>query len=371
LEKVIQSRLVETFVSVTVPDPPNVSPSSSPLPPAIQRTRAESAPRTLSSNSIAATNHSATSVRKASKMSRPNSTEASKAPSLPRAEAPTSIRSSISMRKGTPVKTNGAPPTSRTLSKAHKPSASVPPTLTASQLPSPPASPASPEPPQLRTVPNYISPIHQPSTNPSFVIDAQSSFEFAPWTDLSANTIKVELWAKTYRNPTGGAPLDSKGKQKETLVTDRDDLTREGAVWHVLEQWNVTLADLVPLTPEVWRLSHIEPHMFSNCSTSWRLTPRAFRPIPFSYLFPHPHKLSICPPVHFRRYIHTHAHLHRLRTALSQRPKFANLSTFPTKLNQHVFRRRARILNTLAGANHAKQVPELRVRRIYCSKYYC
>ena len=110
--------------------------------------------------------------------------------------------------------------------------------------------------------------------------------------------------------------------------------------------------------------------MFSNCSTSWRLTHRAFRPIPFSYPFPHPHKLSICPPVHFRRYIHSHAHLHRLRTALSQRSKFANLSTFPTKLNQHVFRRRARILNTLAGANHAKQVPELRVCKIYCSKYY-
>ena len=93
------------------------------------------------------------------------------------------------------------------------------------------------------------------------MIDAQSSFEFAPWTDLSANTIKVELWAKTYRNPTGKAPLDSKGKQKETLVTDRDDLTREGAVWHVLEQWNVTLADLVPLTPEVWRL---KPHRIAH-----------------------------------------------------------------------------------------------------------
>lgn len=93
------------------------------------------------------------------------------------------------------------------------------------------------------------------------MFDAQPSFEFAPWTDLSADTIKVELWAKTYRNPTGGAPLNSKGKQKE--ITNGDDLTREGAVWHVLEQWNVTLADLLPLTPEVWRLKpHGTAHVF-------------------------------------------------------------------------------------------------------------
>jgi hypothetical protein len=83
------------------------------------------------------------------------------------------------------------------------------------------------------------------------MIDAQSTFEFAPWTNLSADTMKIELWAKTVRHPIGGAPLDGKGKQKEVSVTDRDDSTREGAGWSVLEHWNVTLADLVLLTPEV------------------------------------------------------------------------------------------------------------------------
>jgi hypothetical protein len=80
------------------------------------------------------------------------------------------------------------------------------------------------------------------------VIDARSEFEFAPWTDLGAETVKIELWAKTYRHPTCRAPLEGKGKQKEMLVTDP---IREGPEWTVLEQWNVTLADLVPLKPEV------------------------------------------------------------------------------------------------------------------------
>ncbi|KAG2049835.1 hypothetical protein BDR06DRAFT_960931 [Suillus hirtellus] len=251
LEKVIQSRLVETFISITVPDTPDVFPLPSPLP-ATQRTRAESAPRARSStsNDFVVPN-SVASVRKAPKTSRPNSAESSKAAPLSRPEPSPSIRSSTTLRRGTPpVRTAGASLTTRVVPKAHKSSTSVPRSFTASQLPSPPASPASPEPPLLHTVPNYISPIHQPSTNPSFVIDARSEFEFAPWTDLGADTVKIELWAKTCRHLTSGAgvSLESKGKQKEMLVTDP---TRQDPEWTVLEQWNVTLADLVPLKPEL------------------------------------------------------------------------------------------------------------------------
>ncbi|OJA12917.1 hypothetical protein AZE42_05077 [Rhizopogon vesiculosus] len=307
LEKVVQSRLVETFISVTVPDPPDISPCSSPSPSTTQRTRAESAPRTLSSNSTASNNHSGTNVRKASKMSRPNSTEASKAPSLPRAEASTSNHSPISIRKGIPpAKTNGMPLTPRILHKAHKPSASVPPTLTASQLPSPPASPASPEPPQLRTVPNYISPIHQPSTNPSFMIDAQSSFEFAPWTDLSADTIKIELWAKTYQHPAVGAPLDGKGKRKEMSETDCDD---QGTEWSVLEEWNVTLADLVPLTPELEaHLSRLPSNTlfitFSTSPQTFYLHTRPVSPVHQQSRSPSPTAYSSEPETDMRKFGH-------------------------------------------------------------------
>jgi hypothetical protein len=60
--------------------------------------------------------------------------------------------------------------------------------------------------------------------------------------------VKIELWAKTCRHPADGAPLEGKGKQKEMSVTDP---AGAGLEWTVLEQWNVTLADLVPLKPEV------------------------------------------------------------------------------------------------------------------------
>ncbi|KAG1749611.1 uncharacterized protein EDB91DRAFT_1108704 [Suillus paluster] len=306
LEKVVQSRLVETFISITVPDSPDVLPCPSPSP-TTQRTRAET-----------------------SKMSRPNSTDTSKAPSLPRPEPSSSTRSSSSLRKGTPpVKTAGTSLTPRMVPKTHKPSASVPQNLTASQLPSPPASPASPEPPPFRAVPNYISPIHQPSTNPSFVIDARSESEFAPWTDLSADTVNIELWAKTCRHPTGGAPLEGKGKQKEMSVIDP---TTEGAEWTVLEKWNITLTDLVPLTLEVCGPNSLIPHAcpsntlfisFSTCAQTYYLPTRSISGTHPHSRSPSPAAYTSEPETELRKFGHsadpaTATHFHLTRTPSEQ-----------------------------------------------------
>ncbi|KAG0696266.1 hypothetical protein DFH29DRAFT_951775 [Suillus ampliporus] len=331
LEKVVQSRLVETFISITVPDSTDILPCPSPSP-TIQRTRAESAPRARSStsNDLVPPN-SATSVRKASKMSRPNSAETSKTPSLPRPEPSSLTRPSTTLRKSTPpVKTAGASLTSRMAPKTHKPSASVPQNLTASQLPSPPASPASPEPPLLRSVPNYISPIHQPSTNPSFVIDAWSKFEFAPWTDLSANTMKIELWAKTCCHPTGRALLEGKGKQKELSVTDP---TTEGPEWTVLEQWNATLADLVPLTPELEAHPSRLPSntlfiSFSTCAQTFYLPTRSVSRVHSHSRSPSPAAYNSDPETEIRKFGHsadpatsTHFHLARTSSEQPSRPR--------------------------------------------------
>ncbi|KAG2345336.1 hypothetical protein BDR05DRAFT_1058436 [Suillus weaverae] len=326
LEKVVQSRLVETFISITVPDTADgfPFPSSSPT---IQRTRAESAPRARSStsNDFVPPN-SVTNVRKPSKMSRPNTAEASKAASLFRPEPSSSIRSSTSLRKGTPpVRTAGASLAPRMVHKTHKSSASVPLNLTASQLPSPPASPASPEPPLLRMVPNYISPIHQPSTNPSFVIDARSGFEFAPWTDLAADTVKIELWAKTCRHPIDGAPVEGKGKQKEMSVTDP---TREGHEWTVLEQWNVTLADLVPLKPELEAHPSRLPSntlfiSFSTCAETFYLPTRSVSSVHSHSRSPSPTAYNSEPETGIRKFGHsadqaTPAHFHLTRMPSEQ-----------------------------------------------------
>ncbi|KAG2160166.1 uncharacterized protein EDB93DRAFT_1113719 [Suillus bovinus] len=325
LEKVVQSRLVETFITITVPDTPDVFPfpsSSSTM----QRTRAESAPRARSStcNELILPN-SVTSARKVSKLSRPNSVETSKAIPLSRPEPSSSIRSPTSLIKGTPpVRTAGASLAPRMVPKTHKSSASVPRSFTANQLPSPPASPPSPEPPLLRTVPNYISPIHRPSTNPSFVIEAQSEFDFAPWTDLCADTVKIELWAKTCRHPTGGAPLEGKGKQKE-MVTDP---TREGPKWTVLEQWNVNLADLVPLKPE---LEAHPPRLpsntlfitFSTCTETFYLPTRSVSRVHSHSRSPSPTAYNSEPETGIRKFGNstdqaTPAHFHITQTPSEQ-----------------------------------------------------
>ncbi|KAG2370284.1 hypothetical protein BDR07DRAFT_1386932 [Suillus spraguei] len=326
LEKVVQSRLVETFISITVPDTPDVFPfpSSSPT---MQRTRAESAPRAHSSASNDLVPHNlVANVRKVSKMSRPSSAEASKAAPLSRPEPPSSLRSSTSLRKGTPpVRTAGASLAPRIAPKTHKSSASVPRILTTSQLPSPPASPASPEPPLLRTVPNYISPIHSPSTNPSFVIDARSEFEFAPWTDLGADTVKIELWAKTCRHPIGGTSLEGKGKQKETLATDP---TGEGPTWTVLEQWNVALADLVPLKPELEAHPSRLPSntlfiSFSTCAETFYLPARSVSRVHSHSRSPSPTAYNSEPETGIRKFGHsadqaTLSHFHPTRTPPEQ-----------------------------------------------------
>ncbi|KAG1769578.1 hypothetical protein EDD22DRAFT_868318 [Suillus occidentalis] len=325
LEKVVQSRLVETFISITVLDTPDIFSCSSSSP-TTQRTRAESAPRSRSStsNDFVPPNP-VTSVRKTFKMSRPNSAEASKAASLPRPE-PSSNRSFTSLRNATPpVRTAGASLTSRMVPKTHKSSASVPRNFTASQLPSPPASPASPEPPLLRTIPNYISPIHQPSTNPSFVIDARPEFVFAPWTDLGADTVKIELWAKTCRHPADGAPLEGKGKQKETSVNDP---AGAGVEWTVLEQWNVTLADLVPLKPELEAHPSRLPSntlfiSFSNCPETFYLPTRSVSRVHSLSRSPSPTAYNSDPETGIRKFGHsagqaTPAHFHLTQTPPEQ-----------------------------------------------------
>ncbi|KAG7090723.1 hypothetical protein E1B28_009815 [Marasmius oreades] len=94
------------------------------------------------------------------------------------------------------------------------------------------------------TIPDYMSSIHRPSTNPSFCVDPRS--EFAPGTDLSQHVFKVELWAKT---GTGVDDRDNlcivngKGKEKEISRTVDNE-------WQILEHWTVDLSDLHPLSED-------------------------------------------------------------------------------------------------------------------------
>ncbi|KAI6032096.1 UV radiation resistance protein and autophagy-related subunit 14-domain-containing protein [Pisolithus microcarpus] len=231
LERVIKSRLVETFITLTVPEtvthpspvPTKASPNSRP--------RTESGP--LPGSAICTSSSGNTHV-----------------PPLPKVIR-TSRSSSIGTVKTLSTRVNAARPTAPTrkahppfnattsASKIHKPSSSVPSQRSASQ-PSPPA-------PDVRTrqVPNYISPIHPPSTNPIFTVDSGSN-EFTQDTDMSSNAVKVELWAKTEERSLS---LNSKGKQKE--ISNPSDISLQGSEWKLLDEWNVALSGLVPLPPEL------------------------------------------------------------------------------------------------------------------------
>ncbi|KIK70358.1 hypothetical protein GYMLUDRAFT_32360 [Collybiopsis luxurians FD-317 M1] len=89
------------------------------------------------------------------------------------------------------------------------------------------------------SVPNYLSSIHQPSINPSFSIDPKS--EFASWTDFSAVKLRVGLWAKIRSDRKDGSiHINVKGKEREHSQLDSLE-------WQVLEDWNIDLNELEPL----------------------------------------------------------------------------------------------------------------------------
>ena len=130
-------------------------------------------------------------------------------------------------------------------------------------------------------VPDYISPIHWPSTNPVFQL---SRDEFAPGTDLSGAKMRVEVWGRLGQEGTStirsmdsmGQPAKGKGKEKQLDGAEGD------AEWKVLESWEVTLNELKLLPAEV----SIDPNLVAGSLTfcSLRTTLRTCHQTP--YLFP-------------------------------------------------------------------------------------
>jgi hypothetical protein len=86
--------------------------------------------------------------------------------------------------------------------------------------------------------PDYLSPIHHPSTNPTFQL---SSDDLPSWADMGASRLKVTVYGKVQpRRPP------SNGKGKEPSPGDSED-----GAWSLLQSWTVDLDDLVLLNEEV------------------------------------------------------------------------------------------------------------------------
>lgn len=239
LEKVVRSRLVETFITITVPEPPPLSPS----PPSVNgksRSRADSGPSPLPATSATLSNASAQTGRKGARISRSVSTGAAKMLSAP---ATSHATSRLSVSKGKSQPTARQVSSSSLVVKTHRVSSSAP-LQKCSSHHSP--LPSSAEVSVFPKVPNYIAPIHRPSTNPFYSLDASSQSDFSEHTNLSANKLRIQLWAKVDLDAMHSG--NAKGKQK---VSDDTGGTSRSLRWKMLEQWDFCLSDLIPLSPEV------------------------------------------------------------------------------------------------------------------------
>jgi hypothetical protein len=222
LEKVLRSRLVETFVTVTVPstfgEPGSLAKPSAPVSAshAHRPSSRESPVSNRNPHSPQITPSRSTSGSKEERHTRRISRTAT-AVSTNKTTSPSSARKVAA----SPTKPNG---------NASKPRPLMSGVRTDNET---------------RTVPNFISTIHNPSTNPDFALDIH---DFSKQTDPSATYITVQLWAKLHQDPKSVNHRD-KGKEKMSDEVDISD-----PQWRAAGCWDVCLADLVPLPDEVGSL---------------------------------------------------------------------------------------------------------------------
>ncbi len=137
------------------------------------------------------------------------------------------------------------------------------------------------------TTPDYLSPIHRPSTNPSFHVDARDGFDFAPGADLDCPRVRVEIWGRISQSLTASLQDKRKGKEKEKAGAQGDVKFDSDVQWSILERWDVNLNYLIPL-PEDVRLSIQEYILITNQIQllfeykSLRHTLPAFHPTPYA-----------------------------------------------------------------------------------------
>ncbi|KAF9015411.1 hypothetical protein BDQ17DRAFT_1341023 [Cyathus striatus] len=86
-------------------------------------------------------------------------------------------------------------------------------------------------------IPDYLSPIHIPSTNPIFPIDVRSGRDISPWIDINGRTLDIKLWG---RRPSLGDASTLRPRAAE----HRKGLNRTDAGWVVLGCWDVDLDEL-------------------------------------------------------------------------------------------------------------------------------
>ncbi|KAG6903005.1 hypothetical protein C0995_008578 [Termitomyces sp. Mi166 len=213
LENVIESRLVETFITITIPESPssNDPPSSaiSSLPPSsVFRDKAE--PLHTEGNPARKPIKAISPPGKATPKFRRESVNSPRSASRPLLSHAKSASVSVARANGDIKRV---------------PLQSATESLTQSS----PFKQATP-------TPHYFSSIHRPSTHPRFAFDADIKLGFAEGTECSGSRLKIEVWGKV--GPQWNRKLSGKGKEKEVNFE---------AEWKILQERDFDLRDLVPL----------------------------------------------------------------------------------------------------------------------------
>ncbi|KAJ7480116.1 hypothetical protein B0H11DRAFT_1864054 [Mycena galericulata] len=242
LEKVIKARLFETFIAVSVEHSPSselASLTSQPAPAAPTSpipSQPSTPPRSPKlGNGVV--------PRKGAKPS----------PLSPVEKTTVSTRRDLASSPSSPSKHTPKSPSMSTLNRPNGKSLASPSSrkfpVTPASTPAPPAlsRPRSPS-PSSPPLPDYLSPIHRPSTNPTFGIDTYSGNESGPWTDPSGQRLKVELWGKVGEDLRSQETVSGKGKEKASTPNGTAD---EEPDWRVLEEWKVDLGSLLPLPDDL------------------------------------------------------------------------------------------------------------------------
>ncbi|CAE6429749.1 unnamed protein product [Rhizoctonia solani] len=244
LEKVMSSRLVETFVTLSAPEVDNerllggngdaLKPPTSPTSPECSPVQGQLSKRSPLSNKNTSPKHS------------PGlSTSALDLHGEPANNAKVTLKRTGSTRKSNGPITNGSTKT---------PSISSPKSISFPRTTSPPstrsASPArSVVEDRLATVPFFISSIHRPSTNPSWM-DLDANGDFAGWVDCQQSRVTVALWGRV-DECSASAWSNLKGKDKDIgpEETNNDD-------WKILVEWDVQMDSLEKVEATV--LDHLD-----------------------------------------------------------------------------------------------------------------
>lgn len=88
----------------------------------------------------------------------------------------------------------------------------------------------------------YRSPIHRPSTNPSFPLGPSLVSQSLEWTRLNAQSLKVAIWGK----------LPQEVQRSGWDDTHQPPYPDEsGYRWCIIQEWDVQLDELVPLSDDV------------------------------------------------------------------------------------------------------------------------